>query len=63
MRRWLSTTAVLLAGLTITTVAIQLAAIGVLDITASRAIIGLAIVAVQGLAVAFLLRKSGGDLR
>jgi hypothetical protein len=63
MRRWLSTTAVLLAGLTFTTVAIQFASIGVLDITAGRAVLGLAIVAAQGLAVTFLLRKSGGDLR
>ncbi len=63
MRRWLSTTAVLLAGLTFTTVAVQYAAIGVLDITAGRAIVGVAIVAVQGLVVALLLRRSGGDAR
>jgi hypothetical protein len=63
MRRWLSATAVLLVGLTLTTVAVQVAAIGVLDITAARAIVGVAIVAVQGLAVAILLSKSGGDVR
>ena len=63
MRRWLSTTAVLLAGLTFTTVAVQFSAIGVLDITAGRAIVGVAVVVAQGLAVTLLLRKAGGDVR
>ena len=63
MRRWLSTTAVLLAGFTLTTVAIQFAAIGVLDITSGRLLTGAAVVVAQGIAVTFLLKKADGGAR
>ena len=63
MRRWLSTTAILLAGLIVTTAAIQIASIGILDITFGRLLTGAAIVTVQGVAVAFLLKKADGGAR
>ena len=63
MRRWLSTTAILLAGLALTTAATQIASIGVLDITAGRLLTSAAIVAVQGVAVTFLLKKFDGGVQ
>jgi hypothetical protein len=63
MRRWLSTTAILLAGLSLTTVATQLAAIGVLDITPGRLVTSAAIVAAQGFAVVILLKRADGGSR
>lgn len=63
MRRWLSTTAILLAGLALTTAAIQIASIGVLDITAGRLLTSVAIVAAQGAGVTLLLKNFDGGVR
>lgn len=63
MRRWLSTTAILLAGLIGTTAAIQIASIGILDITFGLLLTEAAIVAAQGVAVVFLLKKADGGAR
>ena len=60
MRRWLSTTAILFGGLMLTTVVIQFAAIGVLDISSGRLFASCGVAAAQAIAVAALLRYADG---
>ncbi len=55
MRTWLITAGVLLGGLALTTLAIQLVTIGVVDLPASRAVAIVAVAAAQSVAVRWLL--------
>ncbi len=60
MRRWLSTTAILFGGLMLTTVAIQFAVIGVLDISSGRLFASCGVAAAQAIAVVAVLRNADG---